>query len=1012
MAGKGILHRYRAWKEKRQERPIFRTILFSMLGVLVAELILMVGSIELTDVAGRLNENAKDLLDMQVDNRASYLQDMLRQAQDLDSISSAINTAAQQLLDEGVISLDTLDDSSTASDPLLQAIAPQLVSTLRSKSVTGIFVVLNTQDLRTRQVGSSMPGIYLRDLDPDARPSERNADLMVERGSAAVVKALGITTDKSWEPVLAYQGYNGNGFVKAVFQAAYEDNAALDAENYGRWTTKMYSMAGDDRTAIAYSQPLILPDGTVYGVVGVEMLTSYLQSKLPYTELQEDGKGLYFLGSTTEDPASGSFALHMSVASGADDIGQTDYAQTLQCTQDAADSWMKLQGKTYYTQMVPLTLYTRNAPFSGESWMLVGAVERDVLFGFAHTVQQVLGIAMLVVLVLGVVSSLVVSRLLAHPTEQLYREVIAAQDAKTFPQFSHTGIRELDRFAQAITQLNSSLLTNSTKFLRIMDMASVELGGYELRYDTGSVFVTENFFALLGRPEVDPDELTIRTFEELLNHIQFANPCRRTAEGDRLLTIRQNGTTRYVMLRVTVEDRVQVGLAEDVTATTLERLRIEHERDYDILTGLYNRQAFHRVCEELFSKPEELGEAALLMMDLDDLKHINDTHGHDWGDQYIHRTGQCIAHSVPAGTVCARLSGDEFLVLFYGYKDREQIRQRIAALGRSLQQSVALLPNGSELHISISGGIAWYPEDGRDMLTLKKYADFAMYQVKHSTKGRMQEFDVGVYNRNTYDELICSEFRQLINEERMQYFFQPLFSAQTGAVCAYEALMRTNLPNLRSPATVMKLAREQGALYEIERLTFTKALETFDRLRSRGLVRSDALLFINSIASISLTREDSLYMDSRWHDLRRQMVIEITEEEELNREALETKRRAPGFSGMFALDDYGSGYSNEGSLLELSPRFIKVDISIIRGIDTDPDKQQIVRNIVSYAHQRSMQIVAEGVENAAEMRKVMELGVDLLQGYFLARPAAVPDALAPEAAQLIENLRTARSSEN
>ena len=115
-------------------------------------------------------------------------------------------------------------------------------------------------------------------------------------------------------------------------------------------------------------------------------------------------------------------------------------------------------------------------------------------------------------------------------------------------------------------------------------------------------------------------------------------------------------------------------------------------------------------------------------------------------------------------------------------------------------------------------------------------------------------------------------------------------------------------------------------------------------------------------------------MDSRWHELRRQMVIEITEEEEINHEALEVKRHAPGFSGMFALDDYGSGFANENSLLELSPRFIKVDIAIIRGIDTDPDKQQIVQNIVAYAHPRNMKIIAEGVETAAELRKVIEGG--------------------------------------
>ena len=482
-----------------------------------------------------------------------------------------------------------------------------------------------------------------------------------------------------------------------------------------------------------------------------------------------------------------------------------------------------------------------------------------------------------------------------------------------------------------------------------------------------------------------------------------ARPCTVNAEGDKVLTVVQGGRTRYIMLRVTTEDRVQVGLAEDVTAATQERLRIERERDYDILTGLYNRQAFHRVSHELFQNPERLGVAALLMMDLDDLKHINDTYGHDWGDQYIHRTGLCLAENTPAGTVVARLSGDEFMLLFYGYPGREQIREKVRILSDAMHKSVAVLPGGSELRISISGGMAWYPEDSRDMETLKKYADFALYQVKHSHKGCLQEFSMESYRREAQTAQLRRDFQQLLTEERVYYMFQPIFSAYDGRVMAYEALMRSDMERLRSPATIMNLAREQGALHEIERLTFFKSLETFDHLRSEGLVRRDALLFINSIASIALPQEDSEYMESRWHELLRQVVIEITEEEAIDREAMEAKRRAPSSSGMFALDDYGSGYSNEGSLLELSPRFIKVDLTIIRGIDTDPDKQQIVQNIVAYAHPRSMQIIAEGVETAEELKKVLELGVDGLQGYFLAKPANIPTRIAPAARQIIEN---------
>ena len=112
---------------------------------------------------------------------------------------------------------------------------------------------------------------------------------------------------------------------------------------------------------------------------------------------------------------------------------------------------------------------------------------------------------------------------------------------------------------------------------------------------------------------------------------------------------------------------------------------------------------------ELFQNPERLGVAALLMMDLDDLKYINDTYGHDWGDHYIQNTGRCIAEHSPPGTVCARLSGDEFLLLFYGYHGREQLREKLEALTRAMQQAVVVLPSGSDLHISISGGVAWYP---------------------------------------------------------------------------------------------------------------------------------------------------------------------------------------------------------------------------------------------------------------------------------------------------------------
>lgn len=992
------------WKEKRKklsERTVFRTIFTSMLAEIVLVSALLVSVILATDVGGQLDNNAEELLQMQVNTRADYIEDILLEAQDLMALSDTVDAAVQTILDSGTVDLDTLVQGGSECDALMEQIAQELISTLRSKSVTGIFLILNTKDLNTCEVGTALPGIYLRDMDPDARPSARNSDLSLLRASTAVVKSLGLSTDKDWQPMFSYQGNHKNGILRDVFQTARADGAVLDEEDYGRWTTDTYRMGGDSYTAIAYSQPLILPDGTVYGVIGVEMLTEYLESKMPYTELREDMNGTYFLMSTTSDLEADTQELRKAVTSSCDERALTAPAGTVSCERTESGYWLEMGAHRYYAVVSSLNLYNRNAPFSSEQWVLVGTVEADILFAFSEKVMRAMISVVVVVIVLGITGSLLIADTLARPTNRLYREVIQAQEEHVFPQLSRTGIRELDRFAETITQLNQDLVNSSTKFLRIMEMASVELGGFELQYDTGSVFVTDNFFSLLGAPELDGERMSVRRFEEQLNHLQYVRPCTTKPNGDKLLTIRHEGTTRYTLLRVTTEGRALIGLAEDVTANTLERMRIEHERDFDILTGLYNRQAFNREAEALFAQPKELGCAALMMLDLDRLKHINDTYGHDWGDQYIRNTGQCLGSNTPTGTLCARLSGDEFIVLFYGYRDQQQVRQRIVQLQQALQQSVTVLPSGKEMRIGISGGVAWYPKDSEDLTTLKRYADFAMYRVKHGDRGQIVDFDPDLYEAEQNAARTRSEFHRLIKEERLSYYFQPIFSTRSGRAMAYEALMRSDLPSLRSPATIMAIAQEQGALYEIERLTMFNSAAAFTALIEQGKVEADAMLFVNSISSVCLTEEDTQRYRQSYSKLMKRLVVEIMETDELDVDVLEAKRQVPGFSGMFAMDDYGSGYSNKGTLLELAPRFIKVDIGIIRGIDQDPDKRQIVHNIVTYAHPRSMRIIAEGVENAEELRTVIELGVDLVQGFFLAKPAPEPQPISEQARAVI-----------
>lgn len=629
------------------------------------------------------------------------------------------------------------------------------------------------------------------------------------------------------------------------------------------------------------------------------------------------------------------------------------------------------------------------------------------LFSFSGHVIKVLSMTILLTLLVGILSSLIVSLSLARPVKKLSDEVEEAQkNNSTSLRFSDTGIRELDQFARAITQMNQDMLTISTKFLRIMEMASVELGGFEVRSENESVYVTDNFFSMLGKKELSEKSMTGKDFMEFLD--SYNKSCHHTVRGDgsRVYSVIHNsGEIRYVRMEIKTEPDRQIGLVEDVTKVTRERMNIEHERDYDTLTGLYNRRAFQRESEKLFREhPEKLKHAAFVMIDMDNLKYTNDNFGHDFGDRYIHEAGRGFAEYVPDGTLCSRISGDEFNLLFYGYDSQDEIRKAISEVKAALDRKYVELPSGRKLHLSISGGISWYPEDSADLKTLKKYADFAMYQVKRSRKGHFREFELDVYNRNAGETQLRKQFLQLMKREDIAYYYQPIVSAVTGKIRALEALMHVEMSMLKSPEDVLRLAKEEKCLHDLERITFFCAAEGYCRLRANGKVRGDELLFVNSIASEYMTDEECREFRQRYLDIRSQLVLEITEQELLSKEALERKT-SKGFLGAVALDDYGSGYNSEKSLLALSPKYIKVDMVIIRDIDTDIDKQQIVANIVKYAHQRGMYIVAEGVETAEELKKVLELEVDLLQGYYLSRPAATPGAINPDALKIIEENR-------
>ena len=278
---------------------------------------------------------------------------------------------------------------------------------------------------------------------------------MLSFAPAGIVKSMRISTDSCWQPALDYEELDD--FVYQPFMTAYQDGGKLLMAQYGRWTTSPYVLPGDKREAIAYAQPLILPDGTVYGVVGVELLCSYLEEQLPLTELQNDGTGAYLLAVTTDEKPVGSIPLQPVTFSTQDRSLKS--AQSIVMQDSSAAGTIVVNKTKYFACAEPLTLYDRNAPFSGEHWLLLGIVPNSTLYKISNDMQSLLLVAVVLTLGVGLVCSYLVSRGLAHPIRQLSDEVAAIQDKRTeIPKLSRTGIREIDGFSTAITQLSQDIL--------------------------------------------------------------------------------------------------------------------------------------------------------------------------------------------------------------------------------------------------------------------------------------------------------------------------------------------------------------------------------------------------------------------------------------------------------------------------------------------------------------------------------------------------------------------------
>lgn len=727
---------------KKTGRTVFHTAMQPLVMLILLQAAILLGSLYLSGIFSQVNSNERSILGKQVVNRANYLEiQMTQQWSDIAELAQSINRKTQAAIEQGAIRLDLLENDSKEASKLIGMICTDMIETMYRNKNSGIYVIFNTSSLD----GNVEPktGFHVRDFDPTVSATTQYSDLLLECAPISTVKAMNISTDTGWDTRYDFGTAYGDYFRKP-FMEAYRAMRKLEAVDYACWNSSAQSSLP---SGLTYSMPLMLEDGTLYGVLGVELLDDYVGDSLPYDELGFGTDGTYMLALFDK----GTNRATLKMVSGKTRLRR---GETIALTLGKDGSYaFEQDGKKIVTQMHRLTVYDMYAPFDSETWVLMGATTAQSLYAFSKRVSRMILLAIALMLIFDAAGSVLIARRLSKPIEKLSKEVdIARMNENGIPRLSITGIREIDHFAEAFAGLSREAINTSTRFLRMLDMASVDIAGCEFdtskEADVTPAFATDNFFPLLGVPNGDAGNVTLGQIKMLQSKMTNSILSVEKKGDSTLLHVRSlDGKERYVRLKETQIESRTIVLAEDVTTSTLERLRIERERDYDLLTGLYNRRAFYRFAGRLFDRPDKMKHAAVVMMDLDNLKRTNDTFGHEWGDRYIHEAAVCFLRNIPDGTLCARVSGDEFNILFCGYDSREAVQRAIDRLVSGIENSHFNLPDGQATRIHVSGGIAWYPEDGTELMELIKCADFAMYQMKRNEKGRFGVFDRTQYNQ-------------------------------------------------------------------------------------------------------------------------------------------------------------------------------------------------------------------------------------------------------------------------
>jgi diguanylate cyclase (GGDEF)-like protein/PAS domain S-box-containing protein len=444
----------------------------------------------------------------------------------------------------------------------------------------------------------------------------------------------------------------------------------------------------------------------------------------------------------------------------------------------------------------------------------------------------------------------------------------------------------------------------------------------------------------------------------------------------------------------------QIYQLHDVTARRIAEQRLHHIAYHDSLTNLANRASFHNQVAEAveISRLDSAFQFAILFLDLDRFKMVNDSLGHLAGNELLREVGKRLSCDLPAGDLVARLGGDEFAVLLLDQVDKAKCLHRAESMLASLSAPFRI--QGHELFPIASAGLTFSDLGYRTVDELLRDADLAMYESKSGGPGRVAVFDRSMHARIADKLSLESDLRHAIDGNELSLAYQPLFSLDSHRLVGFEALARWTHPTRGaiSPAVFIALAEEAGHIEALTAWALNKAVAQLAHWHR--LVPNTSHLGVQvNISSRDLTQsrfvEQVLDVIQRHELAPNLLTLEITESVlmskiELASEAL-GRLRATGVR--LAMDDFGTGYSSLAYLSKLPIDSIKIDRSFVWAMDRDRHGIEIVRAVTHLGKSLGKKVVAEGIETQEQLARLRQLGVDHGQGYFLAKP--LPAELVP-----------------